>query len=393
MNAVHFGAGNIGRGFLGQLYFESGFDTVFIESRPEIVSAVNLKGGYRIHLAEASPLEIQVERVRAIHSEDREAVARAIAEADIASTAVGVSVLDQIAPLIAEGLRQRWIVPDSKPLDIIVCENLLHAGPALRDAVRKELVPELWPKLDSTVGFVEASIGRMVPRVPDDLREADPLYVAVEAYCELPVDGEAFRGPIPAIRHLKPIQPFGAYVERKLYVHNAGHAVCAYLGWLAGLATIDEAMDQPAIATVTRGAMLESARALHLRHGLDFGELHEHVEDLVRRFRNPALGDQIVRVAADPIRKLGPQDRLLGAIGLCLEQGVDPQCLVIGTQAALAYREPSDGQAVELQSRIEREGMEAVTRSLCPSNAIAARIVPFTKAQILPRMPEAGPSA
>jgi mannitol-1-phosphate 5-dehydrogenase len=225
--------------------------------------------------------------------------------------------------------------------------------------------------LEEKIGFVEASIGRMVPIVAPEVRANDPLYVEVEAYSELPVDGDAFRAPIPAIRNLKPISPFQAYVERKLYVHNAGHAATAYLGWLKGYEFIWQAIQDRTIRSVVFDAMTESCRGLAKRFSMSEVALEMHRDDLLRRFGNRALGDQIVRVAADPIRKLGPEDRFFGAISMCLELGIPPVGLVKGVAAALQFDNPKDEAAMALQTRLREQGIDAVIRSMAPSEAVA----------------------
>lgn len=379
MKAVHFGAGNIGRGFLGQLYSQSGYSTTFIEAVPAVVDALNAHGGYLIQIAEATPESVQVENVSAVLASDLGAVATAIAAADIVSTAVGVNVLAKIAESLALGIQTRF-KDGAGPLDIVVCENLIDAGAFLREEVRKHLSAEWHGPLDDRIGFVEASIGRMVPIVPPEKRELDPLWIAVEAYCELPVDKDAFRGQIPAIRHLKPMSPFKAYVDRKLFVHNLGHATAAYLGYLEGYEFIWQAVENAVIRQSTADAMTTSALALSMRHGLSLPDLYAHVDDLLRRFANRALGDQVLRVAADPIRKLGSNDRFLGAIKMCLETQVDPTAIIVGVRAALRFNPDSDPSASRLAEWIQRDGVDAVVRSLAENDRIADEVLKINSA-------------
>lgn len=373
MKAVLFGAGNIGRGFLAQVVSDSGGSTTFVEARPEVVEALNARGRYPIVLADdtSDAPPVWVERVSALHAADVAAVAEAIAEADLVATAVGVPILPKVAPSLAAGLALRF-ERGGGALNVLVAENLLHAGPFLREAVRGSLAVEWHGRLDAEVGFVEASIGRMVPLVPTEKATQDPLWIAVEPYCELPVDAEAFRGSVPRLAHLKPMAPFEAIVERKLFVHNAGHATAAYLGWAAGDEMVWQAMRRPEIERVVLGAMRESAEALHRTFGLPLPELQAHAEDLIRRFRNRALGDQVRRVAADPWRKLGPNDRFFGAIRRCLSAGVTPHFLAVGAKAALAYREPTDPAACRLHASLTSDGLEATLQKLGvgPSEAI-----------------------
>lgn len=355
--AVQFGAGNIGRGFLGQLFSQSGYETVFVDVQDALVGALNARGEYPLRIiGGAAPETLTIRNVRAVHAHDLEAVADAVAQADIAASAVGVPVMDHIAASLADGIARRFASPGAPPLDIIVCENMIGAGPFLRGKVRERMPARLHAALEAKVGFVEASIGRMVPVMTEAVRAEDPLLIEVEPYCELPVDAAGFRGPIPAIRHLHPTENFAAYVERKLFVHNMGHAATAYLGHLRGHAFIWQAIDDPAVRSHVEGAMDETCRALAARHGMDLAALKAHAEDLIRRFGNGDLGDQVARVARDPARKLGPNDRLIGAMRMCAGQGIVPRHVARAAAAALMYDAPGDPTAPSVAKAVRARG-------------------------------------
>lgn len=365
-HAVQFGAGNIGRGFLGQLFFESGYHTTFVEALDPVVDALNARGSYPLRIVGDEVAELEIGHVAAVRASKVEAAARVLAQADIAATAVGVNVLPKVAPTIARAVELRFAQGNAPaPLNIIVCENLLHAGPFLREQVRTHLANMWHHALDVHVGFVEASIGRMVPVMTEAQRAEDPLLVCVEPYCTLPVDAQAFRGPIPSIAHMVPSGNFQAYVERKLFVHNAGHAATAYLGHLKGYPFIWEAIADPAVRGAVHAAMDESCRGLAARHGVDAAELAAHRDDLIHRFANKALGDQIERVARDPLRKLSPQDRLIGAAQMCFAHGVEPEALAFAAAAAIRYDHRADAAARALQKRLREDGLDAVLGTVC----------------------------
>ncbi|MEA3365786.1 MAG: mannitol-1-phosphate 5-dehydrogenase, partial [Candidatus Hydrogenedentes bacterium] len=231
---------------------------------------------------------------------------------------------------------------------------------------------------DEKVGFVEASIGRMVPIMTEKERAEDPLLICVEAYCELPVDKEAFKGPIPELKNLQPKADFGAYVERKLFVHNLSHATAAYLGYLRGHEYIWQAMEDEKVLAGMKAATNESCEGLTRKWGLNRTELEAHADDLARRYRNKALGDQVRRIAADPLRKLGPNDRLIGAGRMCIEQGVAPEHIAFAAAAAIRYDHPADGTVERLQILREYGGIETVLREICeldPASELAQLIL------------------
>ena len=335
MKAVMYGGGNIGRGFIGTLFSASGFKTTFIDVAAPVVEGLNREGKYPVRIVSGSEHEdIDVINVCAVNGNDTEAVATVIAEADIMATAVGVNILKFIIPNIVAGLRKRMTLA-AKPLNILICENLMDANKVLEGMIKAQLTAEEIAWFDENVGLVEASIGRMVPVQTDEMKDGNPLRVCVERYGFLPVDKAAFKGEIPEIKNMVPFEPFDFYIKRKLYIHNMGHATCAYLGDILGLEYIYESIDREEVYAIVKGAMQESARALSLHYGVALEDILKHIDDLLVRFTNAALKDTCKRVGGDPKRKLSPADRLVGAATLALKNGVTPAYITIGAAAAL----------------------------------------------------------
>ena len=131
---LQFGAGNIGRSFIGQLFSRSEYEVVFVDINKELVNELNKKRVYRLVIKrnELPDEIILIENIRAIDSFDKEAVIREIVDADIIATAVGKHALPQIIPVIALGLRLRYKKRGKDPLDIIIAENLRNAANYLR---------------------------------------------------------------------------------------------------------------------------------------------------------------------------------------------------------------------------------------------------------------------
>ncbi|MBM4043653.1 MAG: mannitol-1-phosphate 5-dehydrogenase [Planctomycetes bacterium] len=361
---VHFGAGNIGRGFLGQLYSQSGWETVFVDVDDAVVSAMNARRGYDIEIVGERCHKVSVRNVRAMNGREMPAVAAEIATADLLGTSVGVNALKFIAPVIARGLVARQ-AKGGQPVSIVICENLLNAGQVLRGMIRDALAPAAQPYLAQKVGFVETVISRMVPVVPDEKRRQDPLYVAVEEYAVLPVDRRGFVGPVPDIHGFEPHDNLHAYEERKIFTHNCAHALCSYLGYRKGHHFICETVADDVLRLQVVDALWESGEALVKKHGFTRQQHQEHIDDLLRRFANKALGDTVARCGRDPIRKLGPNDRLVGSAKLALEYGVQPRGLVKGIVAALRYDNPEDEKAVELAKLLCEKGLAHVLETIC----------------------------
>jgi mannitol-1-phosphate 5-dehydrogenase len=197
------------------------------------------------------------------------------------------------------------------------------------------------------------------------MREGNVLRVWVEPYEELPVDKDAFKGGIPHIEGIIPFSPFGFYIKRKLFIHNLGHAVCAYFGWQKGYEYIYECCGDRVIADTAEKAMKESARALSKEYNVPAEELNAHIVDLLFRFKNRALGDTAARVGKDPIRKLGLNDRLIGAAVYCIGQGIEPENIIKGIAAALMYDNKEDAAAVQINSMIREKGIGNCVEEVC----------------------------
>ncbi len=363
-SAVQFGAGNIGRGFLAQLFHESGLEVVFVDVVQPVIEAINSRGEYTIHIVGEGAEAAKIDSIRAIDARNQAASAEAIANAEIVCTAVGVAHLTKTAPAIAAGLIIRNERAAS-PVNILLCENLHNAAEVLRDAVAVLLPPESRASILSNTGFVQTVVGRMVPAPTEAERAIDPLAVRVEAYKNLPVDKEAWVGTDPGYVGIKLVSPFQAYVDRKLFTHNCAHAVLGYLGWEAGCEFGWQALEQPAIVAVLEAVMAETGAALIKKHGLDPAEHVAHVQGLLRRFKNQDLGDTCIRLARDPARKLAPGDRITGAARCCEEQGVEPLALATAIASALRYRGPEDPSAEQVASDLENIGLDEVLTKYC----------------------------
>jgi len=339
MKLIQFGAGNIGRSFVGQIFARAGYEVVFVDIDETIVNLLNEHHRYPVEVRDRVCETIWVEGVRAVNGRDSKAVAQELANGDCAATAVGPAALRFLYPVIAEAIQLRVELTD-RPLDIILCENLRNAASIVRDGVRQHL-PEGFI-MESVLGFVETSIGKMVPIITEEQRRANPLAVYAEAYNTLICDRRGFKGPIPEVPQLDPKENMAAYVDRKLFIHNLGHAVTAYRGFLAdpNMRFIWEAVERPEVRKAALGAMVESAAALVCEYPGEFThESHrEHIEDLLSRFANQALGDTIYRVGRDLRRKLSPEDRLIGALRLDMKQGVEAWHTIEGIAAALCFR-------------------------------------------------------
>ena len=361
---VMYGAGNIGRGFIGQLFSKSGYSVGFVDINKEVIARLNADKSYPVDIVSNDGLvEDIVENAYGIDGTDIELVSEEIASADVMATAIGVNVLKFIAKPIALGLKKRF-ERNAKPFNIIICENLIGADAFLKGLI-KDQIPEYADRIDKEIGFVEASIGRMVPVVPEEKKQGNPLRVYVEPYNILPVDKDAFKGKIPEVKNLYPYAPFNLFIQRKLFMHNMSHATCAYLGALRSYNYIYEAVADFDIKYVAAKALVQSATAVAKENGAEMDFLISHAENLLFRFKNVELGDTVERVGRDTIRKLGSNDRLIGAINLCEKHNLPCEYLCLGVASGLHFKPENDASSVEVATFAKENGVRAALEKYC----------------------------
>ncbi|WHY86570.1 mannitol-1-phosphate 5-dehydrogenase [Neobacillus novalis] len=361
MLAVHFGAGNIGRGFIGNLLYHSKYETCFVDVNSEIVNLLNEKNEYRVVLAEPTQEEVTIKNVRAINSASNpEQVIAAIAEADLVTTAIGPNILPLIAGLIADGLRKR-VEQTDKPLNIIACENMIGGSSLLKEKIFEKLTADEQSQFEGRFGFPDSAVDRIVPNQVN----VDKLMVKVEPFYEWVVEEPKIIGEKPPVKGITYVQELVPYIERKLFTVNTGHALAAYFGYYFGMDTINHAMENKQILELVEGALKESGAFLVEKYGFNEEEHNKYIQKIIGRFSNSYIVDEVTRVARSPIRKLGPNDRLVSPARQYQEiVGKNPEYLLKGIAAALMYGFQGDEEAVQVQAAINEQGLETTIEKL-----------------------------
>lgn len=354
MKALHFGAGNIGRGFIGKLLADAGIELVFADVNQVVLDALNARHTYPVHVVGEQAKTETVTGVSAVNSTSDDIIAL-IAEVDLVTTAVGPQILERIAGSVAQGLIARHDRGNTAPLNIIACENMVRGTSQLKQHVLKALPAQHHAWAEAHVGFVDSAVDRIVP--PSEAGSSDPLEVTVETFSEWIVDKTQFKGALPAIPGMELTDNLMAFVERKLFTLNTGHAITAYLGKLAGHVTIRDAILDSRIRAVVEGAMQESGAVLIRRYDFDAEKHAAYISKILTRFENPYLKDDVERVGRQPLRKLSVGDRLIKPLLGTLEYQLPHDNLVQGIAAAMHYRSDADPQAQELATLIAEQGV------------------------------------
>ena len=359
--AVHFGAGNIGRGFIGEILFENGFEIAFVDVNETIIDVLNERGSYEIEIAEEGQRHIAVSGVRGINNRlHPEAVVEAIAEADLVTTAIGPNILPFIASLVAQGIEARQAAGNLAPLDILACENMIGGSEFLYEEVKKHLSDAGLAFAKEHIGFPNAAVDRIVPAQSHE----DPLFVVVEPFNEWVVETRGMKNPslvLDKVHYEAELEPF---IERKLFSVNSGHATSAYTGAYYGAQTILEALQNVTVKNNVEAVLAEIRSLLIAKWGFDEAALVDYHKVIISRFENPFIVDDVARVARTPIRKLGYDERFIRPIRELKERGLSYQYLLQTVAYVFSYRDETDEQSVQLQALLAEKSLEEVVKEV-----------------------------
>lgn len=361
MQAVHFGAGNIGRGFVGLLLDRAGYDVVFADVADDLIAALDDADSYEVHEVGSNPVTHTVTGFRAINSAAaHDDLVAAIAAADIVTTAVGAQVLVHLASAITDGIAARSA--DAPRLAVMACENAINGTDILQGHVE-----QAWDDAghDGDVHdralFSNTAVDRIVP-------DQEPgLDVTVEEYLEWVVDRTPFTSvegedvpDIPGVTWVDDLEP---YIERKLFTVNTGHATAAWYGHAAGIERIADALADDDVGARVRAVLEETASLVVAKHGIDADVQAAYVDKILHRFANPHLPDTTARVGRAPLRKLSRNERFVSPASQLAERDMDHDALVAAMGAGLAFDASDDEQVAELAAIVaDHDADEVVDR-------------------------------
>lgn len=366
MHAVIFGAGKIARGFIGHLLHLSDIPFTFIESNRGLVDLLNERASYHIEVMGNRAANLEIHGVRAIALDDHETVARAWAEAPLAFTCVGGKNLEGLAVHLADLVQRRLsLTPPDALANLITCENWKEPAALLRKGIGARLSPADAQRFNATYGLSEAVVMRSAIEPTSDELAKDPLWVSVQDFWELPVDRDRICGePVP-VKGIHYIEGFAGYLERKFYTYNAANGTTSFLGYVRGHKYLFDAANDPWIVESLAGVYDETGRALAAKHGISLEQQLAFAASSLRKLQDRNIIDYVERNARDPLRKLGPEDRLVGSARLVLNHGMEPKFLARSIAAAIHYDQPGDPSAQELRQMLKTEGIDGVLKNVC----------------------------
>lgn len=354
MKAVHFGAGNIGRGFIGYLLRKSGYDVTFVDISDKLVDDINRYKEYTVITLNTSANKEKIKNIKAVNLKDTVSLEKAVMDADLITTSLGFNNLNSTGCLLKEILKKRALA-NTRPLDIIACENALMATDVLKNAIFDGADSEFMDYLKDKVGFPNCAVDRIVPNI--DIKKELPIDAAVEDFYEWDIENNKVKinKNINGANYVENLAP---YLERKIFLLNGAHATIAYLGYLKKYKFIHEAIKDDFIQNIVLGFHSEAVKALSIKHKLDINSLKNYSNKLINRFKNAYLKDEVTRVGRDPVRKLSANDRLITPLKLCDELNINFENILYGIAGGYLFDYNKDERANEIQHSVKCKGIQ-----------------------------------
>lgn len=371
--AVVFGTGKMACGLLGEILYESGYRTLFIGRRPEIINAINRIHGYFVGVSGVSNHWINVRDCHAVSIQNVETIIQAVVNADIVFTSVGIDNIPAIAPLIAKGLWKR-IKQKRDIVNIIASENLPGTGSYLRHQIVGAVSLQNALLVDHTVGFSAALTHRIM--TGGDILDGK-LHYTVDVPGDLIIDKRGLIQPLPTLYHSNVSAEFDALFLEKLSTINLVQAVASYLGHLHGCHYVHEAILHPEISQTVKLAAAEATAAFKAEFPHLGATIEYDAKEAITRITDSGLGDTIARICKGPQRKLAAQERLIGPARLAARHGLAYDNLALAIAAALLYYDDNDLQSKIMQNIIASEGVDKILTDVCgllPYEALAQKV-------------------
>ena len=352
--ALHFGGGSIGIGFIADLLHESDYEVTIVDIDSELVNQINETATFDLYLINEDYKKKQLTQIHALSSiADQAAIIEKISTADLITTAVWAENLPKIAPVLLAGLKKR-VDKKGKRVNILACENAMFNSEILRKAILASDASTIeW--LDDIAAFPNTAVDRMVLASEHEEKKTidigrDHELVIEESKLVDPTDK-----PIKDAVYTTNLKKF---IERKLYVVNCGHAWAGYIGFVHGYSIIQDVFNQEDFVQMIRETMWESAHLLMEKYGFTEQDMKDYIDFIMDRYQTPGIKDLITRVSRSPIRKLQPEERLVGPCVQCEELGLENSRLLEGIAAAFLFDNPADEQSVELLDFVAEHGID-----------------------------------
>lgn len=201
----------------------------------------------------------------------------------------------------------------------------------------------------------------------EEVKRIDVNAVSVTDFWELPIDKNGMKGRLIAFEGVNYKENFTGFLQQKLFTFNTTNATIAYLGCLRKIELLSEAANDPEIVEIVHRVHDEINPAIAKEMGISLEEQCAFSRKALKKYQDISVTDFTERHGRDPIRKLGPSDRIVGTLRLVEKHEISYNALAITLAAALNYPvvNSDDPTALKLEEMRREQGTDEILKRVC----------------------------
>ena len=364
---IIWGAGRIGRGFVAEAFDSPGYQLVLVDIVKPLIDSLNQAGKYTIHHADASGIRDTVITGYVAHEtgDEKALLPYFLGAQPIVCVPGFASKVMELAQMMAHYVELRAEKTPDDPIDFVLSINMMHPEVAFREALKEALSGDekVLQYLDAKVGIAPTVVMCITPATPEEYLLLDPLSIYNNNFPELIIGKKGLRGALPAGGMIRLTDDIDAEETRKIYSLNMVHALVSYLCQGKPYKYIIDAVNDTEIVPQLIAALEESAIGLTGEFGFTIKEMRAWNQRMFSLLENPHISDDLIRLGSDSLRKLGGDDRLVGAARLSLKHGGTPKIIAKAIRLGYEYKNPDEGTE-EVQRLVQTEGLIGAMRKV-----------------------------
>lgn len=345
MRIVHFGAGNIGRGAIPEIFDKLYSHLTFIDSNQELVNVINETKRYKI----INDKNVIVSNYSAIHLSNTSKIMNAIENADLITTSCGINNLEAIANILNNIIQLK-----NKPI-VIAFENNIRPSSYMKNFIKNK----------NYFIFMDCTIDRIVPKQPEHISLLD---VKTESYLSVILEKSNEVHDWNWFKNFTIVESLDNYISLKLYGVNGLHFVISILAYNLGIHYIHLAFKNDVVQSYIHTYLKFLTLFLIEEFKFDKIYISNYLNENLRRFANPDLYDECTRIARNSLLKLSPNNRVVPIFVNCFkskiilenEKNIMKKILI----ELISYKNINDNDSIELQNKLRNNSIEQVIESI-----------------------------
>ncbi|PAF54714.1 mannitol-1-phosphate 5-dehydrogenase [Mycoplasmopsis agassizii] len=344
VKALHFGAGNIGKALIGELYFKNDFDFTFVDNNQDTIAKLNSDKKYSIKYLDTNQV-FEITNFDAHWLSEKNQLVKKLREVNFISTSIGSNNLKFLLEIFEEAFKNFEL---DHEIAIICFENGYRISSKFKRLIETKFI-------NHKLVFIDTVVDRIVP-----IQNSKDDYLLCESFYEITIDQSQYKSSLTKLNFVDYSDDLDSYINRKIILVNGTHTLVGLLGNSQSLKYIDETLkvkDNLILLDEFQNQAIESLLKSFPKFKKD--ELKNYANIFLKRINVAELYDTNSRVIRNPITKISPGERYHLALEPALKFNLDYDKLLIPFRLLINLNNEDDLQSKDLNQEIKLNGAEA----------------------------------